>query len=451
LNPYIPNTERDRQEMLKRIGVSSFEELLASIPPEVRLRGTLRLPPPLSEMEVTSLLARMSEENRNADQYTSFLGAGVYDHFIPAAVNHIVSRPEFYTAYTPYQAEVSQGTLQAIYEFQSLICELTGMDISNASMYDGGSALAEAALMAIHHHRSSGSPRLGLVISAGVHPHYLKILRTYTRGLGAVIIPAGAPSGSTDLCQLEAALSDGTAAVLIQSPNFFGCLEDLAPIAQLAHKKGTILIVAVDPISLGILARPGDLGADIVVGEGQGLGIPMSFGGPLLGIMACRRDLRRLLPGRVVGATVDKEGRRGYVLTLQTREQHIRRERATSNICTNEALCALAATVYLSLMGKHGLKHVASLCLQKSHYLAERISATRGFSLRFSAPFFKEFVVRTPIPPREVLTRLLERSFFAGVDLGRFGIGLDDSLLLAVTEKRTREDLDRFADALAAL
>lgn len=439
--PFIPNTDRERQEMLKVIGVSSFEDLIKSIPESIRFHGKLNLPAPLSEQRIYELLREIAHKNKPISEYLCFLGGGAYDHFIPAAVEHIISRPEFYTAYTPYQPEVSQGTLQTIYEYQTMICNLTGMEVANASLYDGGSALAEAALMACSH-----TNRKQLVLSRGINPHYLEVIKTYCQGQNIIIKEADIEEGVTDVGRLKSIVDEKTAGVIVQHPNFFGCLEEVEEIGELAHQKGALFITSNDPISLGILKPPGEYGADIATGEGQPLGNPLSFGGPYLGIFAARKGLVRKMPGRIVGATLDTQGRRGFVLTLQTREQHIRRERATSNICTNQALNALAATVYLALMGKQGIREVADLCLQKSHYLAREIEKIDGFGLKFKRPFFKEFVLHTPISPGEIIRKLKEEKILAGVDLGRYG--WRNCLLVAVTEKRTKQDMDRYLEAL---
>jgi glycine dehydrogenase subunit 1 len=443
--PYIPNTDADRQGMLAAIGVKSFEQLLEDIPTELRWKGTPDLPPGCSEMEVVREVEALAGDNAAAPGVVSFLGGGVYDHFIPGAIAELLARSEFYTAYTPYQAEVSQGTLTAIFEFQTLICQLTGMEVANASVYDGASSLGEAALMA-----QAATGRRELAVAGTVNPLYRQVLRTYTRGLKMVIREIPCPHGQVDLAALERMTGPETAAVMIQHPNFLGILEPQKEVIELAQKAGALAVVSVDPISLGLLQPPGLLGADIAVGEGQPLGIPQGFGGPLLGFLACRQKLLRRMPGRLVGQTTDDHGRRGFVLTLQTREQHIRREKATSNICTNHALNALAATIYLSLMGRQGLVDVAHLCLQKSHYARDRICEISGFESAFEQPFFREFVIHTPVPPGEIVTALVERSLLAGVDLSRFDLGLDDGLLMAVTEKRTRADIDRLAAELEA-
>ncbi|MBU1355621.1 MAG: aminomethyl-transferring glycine dehydrogenase subunit GcvPA [Candidatus Edwardsbacteria bacterium] len=435
--PYIANTPENIQEMLARIGVKDFKELIADIPQDIFLKSQLDLPAPLSEMEAAKEISGISKSNKPAGEMISFLGGGAYDHYIPAAVDHILSRPEFYTAYTPYQAEVSQGTLQVIWEFQSLIAALTGMDVANASMYDGATALAEAGLMTCGH-----TKRKKLVISSTVHPDYREVLKTYCRGLNIEIAEIPWKDGVTSLDELEKTIDDKTAAVLVQHPNFFGALEPVEEMSAIAHKNGALFVVSADPLSLGILKAPGSYGADIVTGEGQPLGIPMGLGGPYLGLLAAKNPLLRLMPGRIVGQTTDSQGREGLVLTMQAREQHIRREKASSNICSNQALCALAATVYMSLMGRDGIKQVAELCLQKSHYLAEHLEPA------FSAPFFKEFVYKTKRPSAQVLTELKQKGILAGLDLGRFFKQLEGHLLISVTEKRTREELDLLIQAL---
>jgi glycine dehydrogenase subunit 1 len=429
--PYIPNTDKNREEMLKRIGVKSFEELIADIPEEIRRKAELKLPTALSEMEAVKELKTMAGQNQPASGAISFLGGGAYDHYIPAAIDHILLRSEFYTAYTPYQAEVSQGTLQAIWEFQSLICNLTGMDAANASMYDGATALAEAGILACNH-----TKKKQLIISKSVHPNYRQLLKTYAQGAGIEIVEIGYSNGVTDIGALKQAVGDKTAGVLVQHPNFFGCLEPVEEIGDIAHGSKALFVVSVDPISLGVLKPPADYGADIVTGEGQPLGMPTSLGGPYLGLFAIKKDYMRLMPGRLVGLTTDVKGREGAVLTLQAREQHIRREKATSNICSNEALCALAATVYLSLMGQSGLKQVAELCLQKSHYLAEKLRPA------FAAPFFKEFVVKFDGNVPELLKKLEKDGIMGGTDLEKLYPELKGHLLIAVTEKRTRAELD---------
>ncbi|RKY80317.1 aminomethyl-transferring glycine dehydrogenase subunit GcvPA [candidate division KSB1 bacterium] len=438
--PFIPHTEIEQGEMLNTIGVENFEQLLEPIPISARLPGTLKLPKPLSELETFQLVRQLSQNNISVNDYICFLGGGAYDHYIPAAVDHILARPEFYTAYTPYQPEVSQGTLQAIYEYQSLICNLTGMDVTNASMYDGGSALAEAALLA---HRVKN--RQQIAVSMGVNPFYRQIIRTYCKGQNIQIdeIPIDT-TGGTNLTHLKQIVSDQTAAVILQHPNFFGCLEEVFEIEKMIHQVGALYITCVDPISLGLLTPPGEYNADIVIGEGQVLGNALAFGGPYLGIFSTKREFIRKIPGRLIGQTVDSKGRRGFVMTLQTREQHIRREKATSNICTNQTLNALAATVYLSLLGKEGLREVANQCLQKSHYLAEGLQSIPGCKLKFSRPFFKEFAIEITIPAKSFLETLKSERILAGIDLQKFNLELENTILIAVTEKRSQQEMDTY-------
>jgi glycine dehydrogenase subunit 1 len=445
--PYFPNTESDRRAMLETIGAASIDDLFSMIPAELRMTRDLCVPPGMGELELTAHVAELAAQNTSADQAACFLGGGSYDHFIPAVVDMVAARSEFYTAYTPYQAEASQGSLQAFFEYQTLIAELTGMDVSNASMYDGGSAAAEAVLMAMH-----ATGRRRIVTAESVHPEHRQILATYLNHQGAEVVTLAAPGGTIAASELAAAMNAETACVLVQHPNFFGCLEDVEQLAEIAHKSGALFVVSVDPISLGLLKRPGDYGADIVVAEGQSLGNPMAFGGPYLGIMACREQFLRRMPGRLVGQTVDRRGNRCWVLTLQTREQHIRRERATSNICTNQGLLALRATVYLSLMGPAGMRQVAELCLQKAHYAAERLAAVPSLSLAFDCPTFKEFVVRLKGPSVDsLIEKALEAKIFAGVPLKRWYPDLSDCLLVAVTERRTKAEIDRLAAAFVGL
>ncbi len=443
MHPFLPLTDEDRRDMLRRIGVSSFEDLLRDIPDEARFKGQLNLPPSLSEMEVEELLTDIASENETG--LVIFVGGGAYDHYIPKAVFHIVSRPEFYTAYTPYQAEVSQGTLQAMYEYQTAVCELAAMDVANASMYDGASALAEAALMALRIKQG----RSKILYPASLNPLYKKVLDTYLHGQSVPLVEYGydKETGQIDINDLKVKAGEDVAAIIIQNPNFWGIVEDPIPVRRICDEAGCLLVVSFDPMSLSIITPPGEYGADIAVGEGQPLGLPLSFGGPYLGIFTAKREYIRQMPGRMSGMTVDAEGKRGFVMALQTREQHIRRERATSNICTNQNLCALTALVYMSLLGKSGLKEVALQCLYRAHYLAERISGIRGFSLKFKGPFFREFVVKTPIPAEELVNRLVERGILAGLPLSRFGYP-DDLLLVAVTEKRKKKELEQFVKAL---
>ena len=439
--------------MLGSIGAASVAELFEQIPAELHMRGKL-IPPgilpggigtePMSEIELRRRFAELAAKNSTTDDFPCFVGAGIYDHYIPSTVPAILGRSEFYTSYTPYQAEISQGTLQSIFEFQTLICRLTGMEVANASLYDGATALAEAALMA-----SSITGRGEWVVSDCVNPAYRETLRTYAWASGHKLIESGREGITTDFGRLGGLVGENTACVIVQNPNFFGAIESMAEAEALARANGALFVVSFDPISLGLLRPPGDYNADIAVGEGQSLGIPMAYGGPLLGLFACKQQYVRQMPGRVVGATTDSEGRRGYVLTLQTREQHIRREKATSNICTNQGLCALAATVYLCTLGKQGLREVAELCVAKSHYLAEQIAKLPGYGVGFDARFFKEFVIKCPRPARDVNEKLRERGIIGGLDLGDYYPELSGHMLLCVTEKRSREEIDKLVEALA--
>jgi glycine dehydrogenase subunit 1 len=445
--PYILNTPTDQQAMLAAIGAKSLDELFEMVPAELRLKRPLDLPPALTEIELTAHMSQLAAKNVSAGQRVCFLGGGSYDHFIPAAVDAIASRGEFYTSYTPYQPEVSQGNLQVFFEYQTMITRLTGMEVSNASLYDGGSAAAEAVLMSI-----AATGRHRVVTAASVHPEYRQILATYLRDLDVELVTVGTPGGTITPEELAQAVNDQTACVLVQQPNFFGCVEEVTALGRVAHEAGAMYVVSVDPISLGLLRRPGDYGADIVVAEGQSLGSPMAYGGPYLGIIACRESFVRRMPGRIAGQTTDRRGQRCFVLTLQTREQHIRREKATSNICTNQGLYALRATIYLSLMGPRGMAEAAELCLRKSHYAAERLAATPGLSLAFNRPTFKEFVVRDAHHDVEgLLAEAGQGGFFAGVPLARWYPELADCFLVTVTEKRTRDEIDRLAACLAQI
>ncbi|WP_127601944.1 aminomethyl-transferring glycine dehydrogenase subunit GcvPA [Paenibacillus chibensis] len=438
-------TEQDQQDMLKTVGLNSIEDLFQDIPEEIRFKGDLPVSSALDEYALTSHLSALAAKNANTDQYPSFLGAGLYDHHIPSVINHVVSRSEFYTAYTPYQPEISQGELQAIFEFQSYICELTGMAVANASMYDGATALAEAGSLA-----SAATKRKQLVVSAAVHPESRQVLHTYAHGLDLEIIEIPAKNGVTDMEKLAKAVSGDTAAVLVQNPNFFGSIEDLAAIGDLIHSHKGLMIVSTNPISLGLLEAPGKLGADIVVGDAQPLGISSSLGGPTCGFFAVSKDHMRRMPGRIVGQTVDHNGKRGFVLTLQAREQHIRREKATSNICSNQALLALCASVYMSVMGKQGMIEVGQLNLQKSHYAAGRLAGIPGVKLAFTSPYFNEFVIQLPdgTSVSEVNAKLLQKGYLGGYDLGRSYPELQGHMLVAVTERRTKEQIDQFASLL---
>ena len=444
---YLPLTSQDEKEILEKLGVSSFQELLdAIIPKDLQHHEKLKLPAAVCENEIRKILKKLASKNYSNNDYTSFLGAGVYDHYIPSIVDNLISRSEFLTAYTPYQAEVSQGTLQSIFEYQTVICELTGMEVANASMYDGGSALAEACHMA-----NDIKGKAKVILSELIHPYYKDIVKTYTQGCSVEIASCPSKDGLTDLNALNDLIDESTSCVCIQHPNFYGLLEAMPDIEKIVHAKGALLISVVDPISLGILMPPGEYNADIVVGEGQGMGIPQGFGGPLLGIFASKMDYVRKLPGRIVGETTDIEGKRGYVLTLQTREQHIRREKATSNICTNEALCALSSLIYLCSLGKQGMIDVGNLCVSKSHYLYDKIKELKGIKPTFSQEFFKEFVIETEKPAKEVVDALLEYKIFGGVPLSIFDNNLKHHLLIATTEKRTKEEIDTYIDILAKI
>jgi len=430
--------------MLEAIGVGSVDDLFADIPQEVRVSRELRLPEGLPEMAVARLVGHMAEANTSLDRLVSFLGAGAYERYVPAAVEALVGRSEFYTSYTPYQPEVSQGMLQVIYEFQSFVTALTGLDVAQASLYDGPSALAEAVLLS-----EAETRRRRVIVARSLDPQYREVLRTYAQGHELLVEEVPLDGDATDLEALRRALGDDVAAVVLQHPNFFGSLEDPAEVGRLAHEVGALFVAVVDPVSLAVLTPPGAYGADVAVGEGQSLGIPPSFGGPYLGFMAARRSLVRRLPGRIAGATVDVEGRRGYVLTLQAREQHIRREKATSNICTNQGLMALWVTVYLALLGPEGLRRVATLSLEGAHELAAGIGALPGWEVVNRRPFFQEFVVRGPLPARELVAQLRREGVLPGYPLGRvypeFG---EEALLVAVTERRTEGDRLRLLDLL---
>ncbi len=443
--PFIPNTDADRAAMLKRIGVKSFDDLLENVPQAARVKAPLDLAPALSEPELEAEFSSLAAENT---PLVCFAGAGIYDHYTPAAVKSIVSRPEFMTAYTPYQAEVAQGTLQVIYEFQTHICRLTGMEVANASMYDGASAAAEAVMTALAKTR-----RKKVIIAGGLNPLYIDVIKTYAQGFDAEFnlvdeAPLQSSTGVMNLEALDRVIDDSSACVIVSQPNFFGLFENIQEIADKIHAVGGMMIVVADPIALALITPPGKQGADIVVGEGQPLGIAMSYGGPLVGFFATRKELIRKLPGRLVGRTTDADGKPGYTLTLQTREQHIKRARATSNICTNQALCATAATVFMSLLGKHGLRQLSELCLERAHYAAGKIQEIDGYSLTFASAYHREFVVSCPRPAAEIIAELCKQGILAGVDLGRFYSGMGNQLLIAFTERRTYKQIDSLIDAL---
>src|SRR5262245_60988393 len=441
---YIPNSPDERDEMLASIGLSNSSELFRSIPEDVQLGRKLKITDPLSEPEVIAALEVMAARNTAATK-PSFLGAGVYSHFSPTIVDHLIQRSEFFTSYTPYQPEISQGTLQYIFEFQTLICQLTGMEVANASMYDGSTAMAEAYLMAQRVTR-----RNKIVVATSVHPEYREVARTYTQHGAAEIVEVPFDKATGRVDDLSA-LDDKTAALVVQSPNFLGCVEDLTALADAAHAVGALLVVVVtESISFGLLKSPGAGGADIVVGEGQSFGIPMSFGGPHVGLFATQEKYVRQMPGRLCGVAYDKNGNRGFVLTLSTREQHIRREKATSNICTNQGLIALAATIYMETMGKKGLQEVATQNAQKAAYAKKKISRTEGYSIRFSAPTFNEFVVRGPKAANEVLEQLrTENGIIGGLALSKYYDGHENDFMVCVTETSRRENIDDLVNNLS--
>jgi glycine dehydrogenase subunit 1 len=441
--PFIANTQQQREQMLSDIGLS-MQQLFDDIPSALRCKK-LDLPEPLSEQEICTHIENLAA--KNSTNLTCFLGGGFYDHFIPAAVSALTSRGEFYTAYTPYQPEVSQGTLQAIYEYQSMICRLTDMEAANASLYDGGTALYEAMMMALRITR-----RNKIIIDDSVNPIYRVMIQSYTRNLRIELDETPNTAGLANRQQILDLIDDKTAAVILQNPNFFGCIDDFSDIAKAAHDKGALLIVSCYPISLGILKTPGQMDADIVTGEGQSLALPMSFGGPYLGFMAAKKQFVRKMPGRIVGQTTDAQGNRGFVLTLQAREQHIRRDKATSNICSNEALCALTALIYLSLLGKKGLQKVAQLCADKANYACRRLTAIPGVKPRFYGKWaFNEMVLDLPCDAADVIGKLIEKGFAAGFPLSRYYDDMENAILIAVTEKRTKQEIDMLAEALEAV
>jgi glycine dehydrogenase subunit 1 len=441
---FTPHTDSEREEMLRVIGVRKLDDLFADVPIKLRFPN-LELPPAFTEIEARMQMEELAGANETAHDLACFLGAGAYYHYTPAAVDAIIRRGEFLTAYTPYQPEVSQGTLQAVFEFQSLIANLTGMDVSNASHYDGATATAEAAVMAYHHFRGK---RTRFILSPSLNPQYREVVKTYMGGYENINL---AGENLDPLCQpddLASLLDDNTALLFVQYPDFFGRIFDFTALIEKAHQFGALVAVAVNPMSLGVLKTPGAMGADIAVGEGQSLGLPLSFGGPYLGFFATKKEYVRKIAGRLVGETADAEGRRGYVLTLTAREQHIRREKATSNICTNQGLMALATTVYMSLLGKHGLNQLANLCYQKAHYAAEQISKLDGYSVVSQRPFFHEFVVKCPKPVDEINWHLLDHDILGGYDLGQDYPSLAGHMLIAVTEMVSKDEIDALCEAL---
>jgi glycine dehydrogenase subunit 1 len=436
---FVPHTEEQKKEMLRDIGVRNFDDLLEGLPKELR-RPPMDLPGSMTEME---LIRHMEELAKRDHLAQSYLGAGAYEHFIPTSVWALALRGEFSTAYTPYQPEASQGTLQSIFEFQTLVCELFGMEAANASMYDGASSAAEACLVAAKH-----TGRAEILIPETVQPQHRRVIETYLSHSGAKIITIPCPQGILEVSALKKHLGPNTAALLIQNPNFFGCLEtEVHELSRLVHEAGALLIASSYPVALGMITPPGEYGADIAVAEGQPMGLPLGYGGPYVGLFACKMELIRKMPGRVVGQTLDQEGRRAFVLTLQAREQHIRREKATSNICTNQALCALASTIHMTLLGKEGLRRLADLNFQKAHYLAGELKK-RGFAPLFDKPFFNEFAVRCPISPDLIQERLSRQRVLPGLPLGQYYPSLKDGLLLCVTEIKTRGDMDQFLGML---
>ena len=439
-------TDSQVKQALSVIGVDSVEALFASVPPALRLKGELDIPPGLSEPDLLSDTEGLASRNRRCDQLVCFLGGGAYDHFIPTVVDALSMQTEFLTAYTPYQAEASQGILQLFYEFQTMICLLTGMEVANASLYEVASAAAEAVLMA-----TTITKRRRVLVAESVHPDTRRVLGTYAQSQDIDLISVPAPDGVVDQQALTAALDEPTAAVVVQSPSFFGCIERLDKIVPAVHDCDALAVVSTDPLAGGVLKPPGAFGADIVVAEGQALGVPLQYGGPYLGVLACRKEHLRKMPGRVVGATKDADGRRGFCLALQTREQHIKRERATSNICTNQGLLAARAAVYMAAMGKRGLAEVASQCFDKAHYAAREIARLDGYELRFAAPFFKEFVVQTSRGVEAALAACRRRGILGGVPLARFDERLDDCFLVAVTERRTKAQIDGLVAALESV
>ncbi|HEY8445788.1 MAG TPA: aminomethyl-transferring glycine dehydrogenase subunit GcvPA [Thermomicrobiales bacterium] len=443
---FNPHTAEDRRAMLDAIGVAEMDDLFEAIPADVRY-PKLDLPPALTEMEAAARLAELAARNIAPADGDIYLGAGSYRHYVPATVGQIISRGEFYTAYTPYQPEVAQGTLQVIYEFQSMVAELFGMEVANASLYDGATALAEGVLMTV----SLPKKRRRIVMSGTIHPHYRAVVRTYTSGLPVELVELPVPTSGfvNEVDAFRPYLDDELACLVVQYPNFFGAIEDVAAVAELAHGAGGMLVVSTYPVALGLLKPPGELGADVVTAEGQSLGVAQSYGGPYVGLLASKQAFVRQMPGRLAGVTTDAEGKRGFVLTLQTREQHIRREKATSNICTNQGLMATAATVYMASVGPEGFREVARRCYQNAHYLAQRITELPGYELALDAPFFHEFVVRAPEPAAQVNRRLAEHGIVGGLDLGIVDPSLDHHLLLCATELNNRAGIDRFVAVLA--
>jgi glycine dehydrogenase subunit 1 len=445
MHRYIPNNDESKKEMLESLGINDVEELFKDIPEDLKFKGDLDLDSAKSEIEVMKYMSTMANKNTDLSELTSFLGAGVYDHYVPGIIKHMVSRSEFYTAYTPYQPEISQGTLQVIFEYQSMICELTGMEVSNASMYDGATAAVEAVLMA-----TTQTKRNKVLVAGSIHPDIKEILATYTRFREIEVIELAEKNGLVDLADLESKIDKDIAAVLMQSPNFFGLVENIEKAAELIHSIKGLMIASVDPVSLALLKSPGEMGVDIAVGDGQALGNGTNYGGPYLGFMAVTKKLVRKLPGRIAGQTEDVDGKRAWVLTLQAREQHIRRAKATSNICSNQGLNVLVTAIYLSTMGKEGLKEVAMQSMQKAHYAYEQLIATGKYKPAFDAPFFKEFALVGEKSASELNSGLLESGILGGYDLSK-DFGIDKGIMFAVTEKRTKEEIDQLVKKLEVL
>lgn len=438
---FTPHTEQDDKEMLDLVGVGSFTELFEAVPENLRLERLLEVPPSLSEIELFAHMTELSRRSKGAAELTCFAGGGAYEHYVPAAARSLSSRGEFATSYTPYQPELSQGVLQAVFEFQTMVCELYGMEVANASLYDGASALVEAVNLAVR-----VTKRERILVPDTVNPMYREVLRTYTSGLGFDLVSV--PSSPDGVADWDSIPADGAAALITQYPNFFGRLEDLRRASELAHGAGALSIAVADPTAMGLLASPGQLGADVAVGEGQSFGNPLSYGGPYVGFFATNLELVRQVPGRIAGETLDADGRRAYVLTLQAREQHIRRAKATSNVCTNQTLMAIAAAIHLAWLGPVGLEKMGAICAQRAAQAAARLGGLPGCSIRFAGPMFKEFVLETPIPGRELTAALAERGFLAGPALGPWYPELENCLLIAVTEKRTHEDIESLAEAV---
>lgn len=444
--PYIPNTSLEKEQMLNSMGLTTIDDLFRDIPQEIKLKRDLNINESMSELEVERHMKELSGKNLNIDDVVCFLGAGAYDHYIPSVIKHITSRSEFSTAYTPYQPEISQGTLQVIFEYQTMISNLTGMDVANASVYDGATAAAEAAMMAMEN-----TKRKTIFVSKTVHPETREVLQTYMKFHGGNLVEIGYKDGETDIDEIKTLMNKDVAGIIVQNPNFFGVVEDLTEVEKLTHQNKSLLIMSVDPISLGILKSPGEIGADIVVGEGQGLGNPLNYGGPYLGFMATTSKLLRKMPGRIVGQTEDVDGKRAFVLTLQAREQHIRREKATSNICSNQALNALTAAIYLTTLGKKGIREVALQCAKKAKYAHDEILKSNKYTQAFNKPFFKEFAIVSQVDADVVNVELLNCGMLGGYKLSEKYPEENDTLLFCVTEKRTKAEIDTLADVMGGL